>query len=109
MIIDLLNGVFSDQNNQRVFGEVFTVDDGQEAVTTPGERVQVTNQSLDTWGMFGTVKLTDRHGVVWVRLDGYGAKQFLPFEVDDLITGRPASPLAYDDEPTQNPYVNDAP
>lgn len=109
MTIDLLNGVFSAQTNQQVFGEVFNVDDEQVVVTTPGERVQVTNQSLDAWGMFGTVKLTDRHGVVWVRLDGYGEKQFLPFAVEDLTTGRPISPLVYDDEPTQNPYVNDTP
>ncbi len=69
-----------------------------------GDRVQVVNQMLDTWGMFGTVKLVDRHGSIWVRLDGYGTTQFLSFAPADLAGGKNASPLVYAGEPTTNQY-----
>lgn len=70
-----------------------------------GDRVQVTNQSLDSCGMFGTVKLTDTHGSVWVRLDGFSQRQCISFDFDDLSGDKDPSPLAYPDEPTTNPYV----
>lgn len=70
-----------------------------------GDRVQVVNQSLDTWGMYGTVRLVDRHEKVWVRLDGYGKTQYLPFAPTDLAGGKPDSPLLYGDEPSQNLYM----
>ena len=70
-----------------------------------GDRVQVVNQSLDTWGMYGTVKLTDRHETVWVRLDGYGNTQHLPFTPGDLSGGKTPSPLLYTAEPSQNRYM----
>lgn len=70
-----------------------------------GDRVQVVNQSLDTWGMYGTVRLVDRHEKVWVRLDEYGRTQYLPFSPTDLAGGKLSGPLLYDDEPSRNLYM----
>ena len=65
------------------------------------DRVRVTNQSLDTWGMDGTVWFGDRHGQVWVRLDGHGQSQFSAFAPSDLSPGRPTTdPLQYAANPT---------
>lgn len=75
-------------------------------IFSEGDRVQVVNQSLDTWGMYGTVRLTDRHDKVWVRLDGYGSTQYLPFSPTDLSGGKNHSPLLYGDEPSQNQYMS---
>lgn len=72
---------------------------------TTDDRVQVVNQSLDTWGMYGTVRLVDRHDTVWVRLDGYGTTQHLPFAPMDLSGGKPNSPLLYGNEPSRNLYM----
>lgn len=72
---------------------------------SPDDRVQVTNQSLDWAGQYGTVVLTDRFGQVWVRLDGYGAAQTLPFKPKDLTGGKGPGPLVYGCEPSAHPFA----
>lgn len=49
---------------------------------TPHPRVQVINQHLDAWGLYGTVRVRDRRGQFWVKLDGYAT--FFPFQESDL-------------------------
>ena len=70
-----------------------------------GERVSVSNQHLAWAGAHGTVILTDRHGQVWVRLDGYGREQTLPFDEKDLSTGKGPSPLVYGCEESEHPFA----
>lgn len=70
-----------------------------------GSRVQVTNRSLDWYGQLGTVIVTDRYDQVWVRLDGHGYHQALPFTERDLAAGKGPSPLVYRCEPTLNEFV----
>lgn len=50
----------------------------------PKDRIQVTDQNHDAWGMRGVVKLVDRHGQVWVQLDGFKDHSYIPFSPDSL-------------------------
>lgn len=104
-MIDLFNGARTDEDGEQIFNDVFMSDEDIAVIPTAEDRVEVTNQALDTWGVHGTVKLIDRHGKIWVRLDGYGLRQYLPFNVGDLTVRNDPSPLVYPCEETVNPYV----